>query len=205
MEHTYQTVDELQSVKWRDELVLTTAQLAEFYETSVDNIWQNFHRNRDRFIDGKHFFKLEGDNLRTFKHNLTNCHAQTGNNLENCQVAGDEMYCRLTNCQVAGNVNVLYLWTKRGAARHAKMLNTDRAWDVFELLEDAYFNRAAEDNSTLPGADFWWEVKQPHKPTDFERGVQLKKLSSHTHNPETRELLIREAANLIAGEKIFTV
>ncbi len=33
----------------------------------------------------------------------------------------------------------LYLWTRRGAMRHAKMLNTDKAWDVFEMLEDSYF------------------------------------------------------------------
>ena len=32
------------------------------------------------------------------------------------------------------------LWTERGAARHAKMLETDKAWDVFEQLEDSYFS-----------------------------------------------------------------
>ena len=32
------------------------------------------------------------------------------------------------------------LWTVRGAARHAKMLETDMAWDVFEMLEDSYFS-----------------------------------------------------------------
>lgn len=33
----------------------------------------------------------------------------------------------------------LMLWTERGAARHAKMLDTDQAWEVFEKLEDCYF------------------------------------------------------------------
>ena len=182
MDNTIIRVDEIPRVEWRNERVMTTAQLAEFYETSEGNLRVNFFnaQKEGRFIDGKHFFKLEGDDLQNLR--VTNCYLQ-----------------------ISEMTRVLYLWTKRGAARHAKMLNTDRAWEVFELLEDAYFNRAAEDNSTLPGADFWWEVKRPHKPTDFERGVQLKKLSSHTHNPETRELLIREAANLIAGERIFTV
>ncbi|MDR8143073.1 hypothetical protein XC08_22250, partial [Acinetobacter baumannii] len=31
--------------------------------------------------------------------------------------------------------------TERGAARHAKMLDTDQAWEVFEQLEDCYFVR----------------------------------------------------------------
>lgn len=35
----------------------------------------------------------------------------------------------------------LVLWTERGAARHAKMLETDQAWEVFEKLEDFYFSK----------------------------------------------------------------
>ena len=42
---------------------------------------------------------------------------------------------------VGKNAKALTLWTQRGAARHAKMLNSDRAWDVFELLEDTFFAR----------------------------------------------------------------
>ena len=34
----------------------------------------------------------------------------------------------------------LYLWTKRGASRHAKILDTDKAWDVFDELEQSYFD-----------------------------------------------------------------
>jgi hypothetical protein len=41
------------------------------------------------------------------------------------------------------NARHLLLWTERGAARHAKILDTDQAWEVFERLEDAYF-RAGE-------------------------------------------------------------
>ena len=54
------------------------------------------------------------------------------------------------------------------------------------------------------GAYFVNDCKFKQPPTDFERGVQLKKLASHTRNPELREQLIIEAANLIAGEKIFS-
>lgn len=36
-------------------------------------------------------------------------------------------------------VNCLYLWTDRGAARHAKILETDEIWEVYEELEDTYF------------------------------------------------------------------
>ena len=35
----------------------------------------------------------------------------------------------------------MILWTELGAARHAKMLDTDQAWDIFEQLEDCHFHR----------------------------------------------------------------
>ena len=39
----------LQTIEYADNRVLTTQQLAEFYETTVDNIKMNFKRNKDRF------------------------------------------------------------------------------------------------------------------------------------------------------------
>ena len=34
----------------------------------------------------------------------------------------------------------LYLWTEKGAFLHAKSLNTDTAWNVYDRLVDSYFN-----------------------------------------------------------------
>jgi len=33
----------------------------------------------------------------------------------------------------------LYLWTLKGANRHCKILDTDKAWHQFDLLEENYF------------------------------------------------------------------
>ena len=51
---------------------------------------------------------------------------------------------------IARNVRSLILWTERGAARHAKMLETDQAWEVFERLEDCYFSRTAASEPAQP-------------------------------------------------------
>ena len=133
-----------EKVSWNDERVLTTAQLAEYYECAPENIRDNFRKNRDRFVDGKHFFKLEGDDLKTFRDYT-------------------EIF-RLVNDRTPS----LYLWTKRGAARHAKMLNTDRAWEVFEALEDNYFDRPAiaPDKTTSELATFEHD-KSPIRRADF--------------------------------------
>lgn len=96
--------------------VVTTAMLADFYATDINNIQQNYTRNKGRFIEGKHFFKIIGQELKEF----------------------------VTDLKSVANfskVRSLILWTERGAARHAKMLDTDQAWEVFEQLEDCYFHR----------------------------------------------------------------
>ena len=97
--------------------VMTTEQLAEAYGCAPKQIQQNFSNNRARFIAGKHYFKLEGADLKAFKDSLENIEAVVGSRAPS-----------------------LILWTKQGAARHSKMLGTERAWDVFNELEESYFN-----------------------------------------------------------------
>ncbi len=47
---------------------------------------------------------------------------------------------RVTNSPLVGkNANQLYLWTERGANRHCKILDTDKAWEQFDNLEETYF------------------------------------------------------------------
>ena len=50
--------------------VVTKAILAEFYSTDTDNIKQNYTRNKERFIEGKHFFKIVDGELKNFVSDL---------------------------------------------------------------------------------------------------------------------------------------
>ena len=116
---------------------MTTEQLAQFYECDANNIKKNFNANKDRFIEGKHYFKVEGEDLKAFKN-------------------------RVTESDLVGkNANMLYLWTKRGAARHAKMLSTDKAWQVFEMLEDSYFEGTKITPAPVPA-----DIKTPSEMVD---------------------------------------
>lgn len=115
--------------------VVTTALLAKLYGTVDNNLIKNFQRNAARFEEGKHYHRLEGEELRALKHCMTNSHS----------------------VDIPPQARNLLLWTERGAARHAKMLDTDAAWDVFEKLEDCYFG--GEEAESLPQtAEVWRQV-----------------------------------------------
>lgn len=99
-----------------NERVLTTKQLADVYETEISNIKKNLSVNKSRFVEGKHYYKLTGDELKEFKNLVTD------SNL------------------VDKRTPSLILWTEKGANRMCKILDTDKAWEQFEVLEETYFN-----------------------------------------------------------------
>lgn len=117
---------ELQIVELNNQRILTTEQLAEFYGATVQQIKQNFNNNKDKFVEGKHYYRLEGAELKEFK-----------NLVENFDL-------------VDKRSPQLILYTKQGAGRHSKMLGTDKAWDMFDELEENYFNPKSKlDTSNL--------------------------------------------------------
>lgn len=108
-------MNDLQVIKHKNERVLLTSQLAEVYETDVKNIQMNFKRNENRFIEGRDYYLLKGDELKEFKNLPT--------------------VSRLVDPRTPS----LNLWTERGANRHSKILDTDQAWKQFDVLEETYF------------------------------------------------------------------
>ena len=99
--------------------VLTSKQLAEAYGTTPDVIGYNYRYNKERYKEGKHYIMLEKQALR--EHKITNVEIQRS----------------------LPKISKLYLWTEKGALLHAKSLNTDKAWEVYDYLVDFYF-RAKE-------------------------------------------------------------
>lgn len=103
-------------IEHKNQRVITTKVMAEQFGTEEVNIKMNFSNNRPRFEEGKHFYKLEGAELADFK--------RVVNEIDDPSVK---------------YASVLTLWTERGTARHAKILETDEAWEVYEELEESYF------------------------------------------------------------------
>lgn len=109
----------LQIIEIKGQRVLTTRQIAEAYETTKDKIIYNFNYNKNRYILGKHYIEVSGDELRRLK---TTCENQIS----------------------LKYAKSLYLWTEKGALLHAKSLNTNKAWEVYDYLVDFYFRAKDE-------------------------------------------------------------
>ncbi|ALR75809.1 ORF6N domain-containing protein [[Enterobacter] lignolyticus] len=108
---------DLQIVEYLGQRVVTTEQLAAGYGATEKMISNNFSRNESRFVEGKHYFKVEGEELRGLKNRPS--------------LSG----------LVGKNARSLILWAERGAANHAKMLETDQAWGYHEDLVEFYFTQ----------------------------------------------------------------
>ncbi|WP_211103015.1 ORF6N domain-containing protein [Azospirillum sp. B21] len=93
--------------------VMTTERLAHAYGTDPQRIIQNYNRNKARFVQDVHVIRVTGSALRQLK-------ASYPNDIDPCAPS-------------------VLLWTERGALAHAKILETDEAWQVYDRLVDTYF------------------------------------------------------------------
>ena len=110
-------MNELAVTEYKEIRVLTTQQIADAYGTDTQIVTNNFNRNKDRYVEGKHYICLTGDEKADFINKNQND------------------FSSFTRAKA------IYLWTEKGAFLHAKSLNTDKAWEVYEHLVDTYFNR----------------------------------------------------------------
>lgn len=113
-------LNELQVLELENQRVLTTEQLAAVYETVPKNIRSNYNNNKQHFIENKHYYLLKGEYLKEFLRTYD------------------------IGVQNKSKIRILYLWTERGANRHCKVLDTDKAWQQFDILEDTYFKKKEE-------------------------------------------------------------
>ena len=112
-------------VEFKNQRILFTEQLAETYGTDINNIQVNFKNHKNNFEEGKHYYLLQGEKLKEFKSYLNNIQTPIINKF----------------------TSSLYLWTERGANRHCKILDTDKAWEQFDNLEENYFR--VKENTTF--------------------------------------------------------
>jgi hypothetical protein len=179
--------ESLTVIAYRGQPIVTTAMLAKLYGAAEANIQDNHRRNSERFEEGKHFHKLEGEALREFKKSLTGLNPVSS-----------------TQYQIGKHTRSLILWTERGAARHAKMLDTEQAWEVFERLEDCYFQRketAQSQTKALPEPPADPFTKEVH--SAINRRAHALSLRHYDWIKEQLREAIRKWGKDLEGQKLL--
>lgn len=167
----------LQVITHNNERVLTTARLAEQYGTADRTIVDNFNNNKKRYIVGKHYYCLTGANLSEFKR-------------------------KNENFGFATNLNKLYLWTEKGALLHAKSLNTDKAWQVYEFLVDNYFNPKQKKQALTDKQAKSLEIKETNARVRLSNQF-LKLAKVDTLSTEYKNILVSKAAEALTGFQLI--
>lgn len=119
-------MQDLQTIEVKGQRVLTTKQIAEAYGTEEDKIRWNYKYNKGKYKEGKHYILIQGEELRELKRE---CEFHT----------------------LLKQAKSVCFWTEKGALLHAKSLNTDKAWEVYEYLVDFYFRAKEEKPEAAQG------------------------------------------------------
>ena len=127
---------------YREKYVLTTEQVAEILGTDPARIRQSFKRNKKHFIEGKHYFRLKGEELKTMKALLDGEQLSIKKIFSSMKLikAPDSTDIEVPKPTMGKRSASMILWTRKGVARHAKVLTTEQAWAIYERMEEVYFN-----------------------------------------------------------------
>lgn len=153
--------------------VLTTRQLAEAYTTTQKVINNNFSRNKDKYILGKHYILIEGQEMKKLK--------------ASPQFEGELHY-----------VSKVYFWIEKGALLHAKSLNTDKAWQVYDYLVDFYFRAKEKSTEIIKSQKPFNKVTMKNPILIFKVLTQL----AEQNNMQIRSYDFKASPSYLNGNKI---
>ena len=184
-------MEKLVPIEMNNQRILTTQQLAEVYGASEQQVQQNFNNHKDNFVEGKHYYFLQGEELKAFKSHFDNIEVAIG---------------------VSKFASSLYLWTERGANRHCKILDTDKAWEQFENLEEAYFHVKEQrpsciEDVLIQSLQEMKEVKQQIQATNkrIDGMSDIISLDTHSWREDARRLIVKIAQSMGGNEYIKDV
>ena len=133
--------------------VLTTTQIAKAYGVESKALMRNFQRNKEKFIEGTHYYALSGEELKSFKGERQN-----------------DVSLKF--------VSVLYLWTEQGAFLLAKSLSTESAWAAYSLLTNQYFKLSQQQITPALPYDTERFLVLENRVKEIEQQLQLVTLHS---------------------------
>lgn len=160
-----------------DKKAMLVKDIAVIHGTTVKRINELINRNRKRFRDGVDVVDLLSDQKFVV-------------------VLNDLGF----NQNSINRSNNIYLLSERGYAKLLKILEDDKAWEIYDELVDNYFNMRQTiktDNKALV-ANKRLEIMEENAKT--RKANLLYKIAMATKSETSKETLIAEAAKVLTGE-----
>ena len=154
--------------------------IAMIHESTVKRINELISRNRKRFKDGIDIIDLLVD--ENFKVVLNDLNFST---------------------KAISNSNNIYLLSERGYAKLLKILEDDKAWEIYDELVDNYFNmrEAINTDSTIGLKGKRLAIMEENAKT--KQAQLLFKVASGTASNSARERIFAHIATELTGEKFM--
>ncbi|MFD1399659.1 ORF6N domain-containing protein [Lacticaseibacillus suilingensis] len=98
-----------------------------------------------------------------------------------------------------------YLLSERGYSKLLKILEDDKAWEVYDQLVDGYFTMRAEAKATQPRIDSAKRLEIMSENAQTRKGTLLYRIAMQTKSETSKQALLAKAAEAITGEMTIPV
>lgn len=155
--------------------------IALIHKQTVGNINLLINRNRKRFKDGVDILDLK-------------------------QIVPNNLFSKygFTKAQW-GNANHIYLLSERGYAKLLKIMDDDKAWDIYDELVDNYFNMRVAIKGNKPAIVNQERLAIMKDNSATRRANMLYKIAMATDSTSSKEALLAKAAEVLTGEMTIPV
>lgn len=161
---------------------MTINDIAVIHSTTVKRLNELINRNRKRFKDGIDIIDL-----------LSN---------KNFEVVLNDLGF---NQNQINRSNHIYLLSERGYAKLLKIMDDDKAWDIYDELVDNYFNMRVAIKENKPAIVNQERLKIMKDNSATRRANILYKIAMATDSTSSKEALLAKAAEVLTGEMTIPV
>lgn len=155
--------------------------VAKIHRRSIREINELINRNHKRFKDGIDILDLK-------------------------QIVPNDLFSEygFTKAQW-GNAKHIYLLSERGYAKLLKILDDDKAWDIYDELVDNYFNMRVAIKENKPAIVNQERLKIMKDNSATRKANMLYKIAMATESNTSKENLLAKAAEVLTGEMTIPV
>lgn len=155
--------------------------IALIHNSTIKRINELINRNRKRFRDGIDLIDLK-------------------------QVVPNDLFSEygFTKAQW-GNANHIYLLSERGYAKLLKIMDDDKAWDIYDELVDNYFNMRVAIKENKPSLVTQERLAIMKDNSATRRANMLYKIAMATDSNSSKQQLLARAAKEITGEMTIPI